>query len=62
MLPLDPQRARTMFEDIVYPELPTATCRDVKTPNLEKYFVAAIHVFDRGFTKAQREKKTTSRF
>jgi truncated hemoglobin YjbI len=57
MQPLDPQRARALFEDIVYPELPFVSCQEVKTPNLEKYFSAAIRVFERGFTPRQREKE-----
>jgi hypothetical protein len=57
MQTLDSQRARALFDDIVYPELPPVSCQEMKTPNLEKYFSAAIRVFDRGFTTRQREKE-----
>ena len=34
MLPIDPQRALALFQDIVAPEVPRLTCQDAATPDV----------------------------
>ena len=56
LIPLDPLRARTMYEEIVLPELPNPTCQDVFTPNVDAYYETALKVLESGFTDKERQK------
>jgi hypothetical protein len=56
MIPLDPLRARAMYEEIVLPELPNPACEEVLTPNPDRYYDTALKVFNSGFTEKDREK------
>jgi hypothetical protein len=38
MLPLDPQRARVLLEEISIPSVPPRTCKDVLSPDLSAYY------------------------
>src|SRR5581483_4328848 len=57
MLALDHQRAAAMFDEIALPRVPPLACTDVLIPDLSAYYRTATVVFERGFTKAQREKE-----
>src|SRR5262249_42213246 len=37
MIPIDPLRARAMFDDIAFPELPNPDCKEALTPQVEIY-------------------------
>ncbi len=56
MIPLDPIRARLMYEEIVPADLGNPTCQEILTPNVDAYYVTALKVFDRGFTEKERQK------
>lgn len=56
MLAIDPQRARALFEDIIFPQAPPRTCADVLRPDVSAY-QAAASIFERGFTQIQRDKE-----
>ena len=55
MLELDPQLARTMFEEIPTPQVPALSCLETGAPNLSAYYQTATNVFARGFTVDQRQ-------
>jgi hypothetical protein len=56
MTPLDPLRARGLYEEIVLPDLPNTACEEVLTPNVDAYYETAGKVFDTGFTEKERQK------
>jgi hypothetical protein len=56
MIPLDPRRARALYEEIVLPDLGSPTCKDVLTPNVDAYYETALKVFESGYTAKEREK------
>jgi hypothetical protein len=56
MIPLDPLRARAMYEEIVLPDLPNPTCQDVLTPNVDAWYETALRVLERGYTDKERQK------
>src|SRR5262249_23786837 len=45
MVPIDPLRARAMFDEIAFPELPNPECKQALTPELDIYYLAATNVF-----------------
>jgi hypothetical protein len=62
MIPLDPLRARGIYEEMVLPELPNTACEEVLTPNVDAYYETAGKVFDTGFTEKERQKGEPLRF
>ena len=54
MLEMDPQRARSMFEEIQTPEVPALTCQETGAPILSAYYETASRIVERGFTAEQR--------
>jgi len=62
MTPIDPLRARAMFDEIAFPELPNPDCKEALTPQLDIYYLAATNVFPAGFTPKEIEKEDHVRF
>src|SRR5215472_6645991 len=62
MIPIDPVRARAMFDDIAFPELPNPDCKEALTPQVEIYYNTAKNAFPYGFTPKEIEKEEHLRF
>ena len=56
MIPMDPLRARAMYEEIALPDLGNPTCQEILTPNVDAYYEAALKVLERGYTEKERQK------
>jgi hypothetical protein len=57
MLPPDPARAALLFERVSPIALPRLKCADMSTPELVDYYQAAVLVFDKAFTPAERSRE-----
>ena len=56
MAPIDPQRALSMFREIVTPALPNVSCQEALTPELSSYYQLAGGLFVTAFSPEQRAK------
>lgn len=56
MVPLDPQRALSMYQRIPTPSVPALSCQDPYAPELYVYYQTAYTLFNRAFSPEQREK------
>jgi hypothetical protein len=54
MLPLDRQRARSMFDEVTLPKLSPLTCDDALVYNFDAYYQAVLAVFAQGFTADEK--------
>jgi len=54
MLPLDRQRARSMFDEITLPTLPPVTCDDALVYDFDSYYQAVLAVLAQGFTADEK--------
>jgi hypothetical protein len=54
MLPLDRQRARSLFDEIALPTLPPVTCADALVYDFDSYYQAVLAVFAQGFTADEK--------
>ncbi len=54
MLPLDRQRARSMFDEVDLPKLPPVTCNDALVYDFDSYYQAVLAVFAQGFTAEEK--------
>jgi hypothetical protein len=54
MLPLDRQRARSMFDEIASPSLSQLTCEDALVYDFDSYYQAVLAVFSQGFTADEK--------
>jgi len=57
MLPLDPAKAREMFQEIARPALPALTCDDALVYDVSDYYQALGAVVDSAFTRKERAKE-----
>src|SRR6185369_15089135 len=62
MLAIDPQRAVTLYQDIVLPDFPQPGCQATATPDPTRYYELAAKLFASGFTAKQREKEDDLHF
>ena len=62
MLALDPQRAASMFNDIVFPTPAKEKCDEPAVANLDRYYDVAPKIFAQGFMAKQREKEEDLHF
>ena len=54
---LQPVRARRLFDQIVFPEVPPLTCADALWPAVDPYFYAAGAVANHAFSAVERRKE-----
>jgi hypothetical protein len=57
MLPLDPAKARELFQEIVRPALPQLTCDDPLFYDVSDFYQALGAVVESGFTAQERKKE-----
>jgi hypothetical protein len=62
MLPLDPQKALHLYEQVQTPTVPKLACSNVFTPVVLDYYQSAVLVFERAFTPEQRKQEDDFRF
>ncbi len=55
MIPLDAFRARTMFEEISLPRVPTLSCADSLVYNFDAYYETLLTVADRAFNEEEKK-------
>lgn len=56
MLAVNPERAAAMFRESPIPVLPVLTCQDAHIPVFETYYETLRQVYEKGFSRKQRER------